>query len=120
MIWMSLTKSIYELELIEIMKVWAFNFLCANCSTGEREPAWFRYVSPMISEDAKEGTYSNSPTIWCGCNEMLYSVQSHGLYDLLDDLFPRDDSKKYIMIKLREPTVEEEQEPFVYSMDDRT
>ena len=110
-------KSIYELELIEILKVWVFNFLCPNCMK-EDSPALYRYISPVVDADDNEGIYASSPTIWCGCNEMLYSIKSHGLYDLLDSLFERDpDTKKYIIISIEVIQESKDEEVFDYSIE---
>lgn len=117
-------RTTYEIELQELIKVWVFNFSCGNCiqKAEFEDPSDFRYISPFMKESEEEGTYANPPTLWCGCNEMLYAIQSHGLYDLLDSLFDRGTiDKKLIIIRAndvlpKEKEEEEEDENFGYEI----
>ncbi len=117
--------SVYEYELQEILKIWVFNLFCSNCSLSnddENVDTTYRFVSELIDADIEAGIYSSPPNIVCGCNETLYAIKSHALYDLLDSLFDRAQNKKDIIINYKEsepPTEEKnEEETFDYEVSD--
>lgn len=120
-----MNTSVYEYELQEILKIWIFNLFCSNCSLRDVEEGTdtsyvnYRFVTELIDANDEEGIYSNPPNIICGCNENLYAIKSHALYDLLDSLFDRAQNKKDIMIMFKEPKIsKDEEETFSYEISD--
>ena len=81
--------NIYEEELKQILRVWVFGFTCANCTINESHSS-FNYITPETKGDHDAGIYPSPPTLWCGCNESLYNIKSHGLYELFESLYGKN------------------------------
>lgn len=100
-------STVYQDELKKILLTWVFSFACSNCMLNDTNPpSSYKYISKLEKGNKNDGTYSRPPTLWCGCDEMLYPLKSRHLYDLFISLYDIDEND-YIMIK--SPGMEEEE-----------
>lgn len=98
-------NSVYQGELKIILLTWVFNFPCNYCQNENKVVSTYKYVTAMKQGEKLKGTYTIPPIIWCSCNEMLYVINSKGLYDLMLSLFPIDKNGHLI---LKSPNYDEE------------
>lgn len=105
--------NVYEEELKQMLLVWVFNFTCATCIMAENSSE-FKYITPEIESDHDLGVFSSPPIIWCGCNESLYNIKSHGLYELFESLYEKNEQGN-ILIQSFEPKETEIKESFTFT-----
>lgn len=99
----------YENELRAILQTWVFSFPCSNCMITELSST-FKFISKEYKGNDSLGIFPEPPMVVCGCNENLYSIKSHGLYDLFETLYNKD-ANGLILVRSRIEAPTEEEEP---------